>query len=193
MPALVSTKIRGSLVWLGVVPSRELALASVARRSLSLTFAGPEGEDHGGLTRASCSRVSTQYRRGTEIRNTRQLCLMSEEEMADIAAAIGVPRFDPTWAGATMVLAGIPDLSHLPPSTRLQFDGGATVTVDMMNAPCHLPGPGIEVAAPGSGSKFKAAAKNRRGVTAWVEREGLVTVGDVVSVHVPGQRAWLPG
>lgn len=191
MPALVSTEVHNRVVWLGVVPSRELALASVARPSLSLTFAGPEGEDHAGLTRASCSRVSIQYRRGTEIRNTRQLCLMSEEETADIAIGIDVPLFDPAWAGATMVLAGIPDFSNLPPSTRLQFDGGATVTVDMMNAPCNLPARNIEAVAPGSGSRFKAAAKDRRGVTAWVEREGIVALGDGVSVHIPSQRPWL--
>ncbi|MEM6942014.1 MAG: hypothetical protein AAF509_18060 [Pseudomonadota bacterium] len=35
-------------------------------------------------------------------------------------------------------------------------------------------------------------AEGRRGVTAWVEREGMLRVGDTLRLHVPGQRAWQP-
>jgi hypothetical protein len=84
----------------------------------------------------------------------------------------------------------LPDFTHLPPSSRLQFDGGATLVVDMENRPCQLPAKGIEERFPGHGAKFKAAAKGRRGVTAWVEREGVLRVGMGVTLHVPDQRAW---
>jgi hypothetical protein len=88
------------------------------------------------------------------------------------------------------VISGIPDFSHLPPSSRLQVDGGATLVLDMENRPCTLPAKGIEALHPGYGAKFKPAAKDRRGVTAWVEREGVLRLGAKVRLHVPDQRAW---
>lgn len=190
MPALKPIQITGKVTWLGVVPARDLALASRPRDSLRLTFSGPDGEDHGGLTRPSCVRVKAQYRTGTTIRNTRQLSLVSAEDLSAISSKMEIVVFDPAWIGATMVISGIPDFTFLPPSSRLQFDGGATITVDMENRACTLPIPVIEADAPGHGRAFKAAAKGRRGVTAWVEREGVVRLGDTVSVHVPDQRAW---
>ena len=190
MPALKATKIAGKIVWLGHVANRDAALASEPLESMELTFAGPKGEDHGGLTRASCSRVISQYPRGTEIRNVRQLSMVSAEQLAEIAAALDVEAFNPGWIGASVVIDGIPDFSHLPPSSRLQAPSGATVTVDMQNRPCHLPAPVIEADAPGKGKGFKTAAQGKRGVTAWVEREGRLHLGDTLTLHIPDQRAW---
>ena len=190
MPALKPLNLTGQIVWIGHVPDREAALASTAQDEMALSFAGPAGEDHGGLTRPSCSRVISQYPRGTEIKNTRQLSVVSAEELAQIAEEMGVDTLDPWLVGATMVLSGIPDFSHLPPSSRLQIANGATLTVDMQNRPCHLPAAEIDVPHPGKGRTFKAAAQGLRGVTAWVEREGTARVGDIVTVHVPDQRAW---
>jgi hypothetical protein len=193
MPALKPTDHHGRIVWLGTVPDRDAQLASVPRETLRLRFAGPEGEAHGGITRPSCSRVVAQHPRGTEIRNVRQLCIMSAEELSEIAQGIGTDRFDPAWAGATLVLEGIADLSHLPPSARLQGPDGATVVVDMQNRPCHLPAAVIEADAPGHGRAFKTAAKGRRGVTAWVEREGVLRLGESMRLHLPDQRPWHGG
>ncbi|WP_298359937.1 MOSC domain-containing protein [uncultured Litoreibacter sp.] len=192
MPALIKTEFSGKIVWLGRVPDRESALRSQPMEVTQATFAGLDGEDHGGLTRASCSRVVTQYPKGTEIRNTRQICIVSAEEMAEVAAAIGVEAFNPEWCGAGVVIEGIPDFTHIPPSSRLQSESGATLTVDMENQPCHLPAPVIDTDAPGHGKGFKAAAKDKRGVTAWVEREGVLKLGDTVTLHVPAQRGWQP-
>ena len=139
-------------------------------------FAGAEGEVHGGLTRPACSRVSAQYARDTEIRNVRQFSVLSAEELALIAAQMGLAALDPGLLGASLVIAGIPDFSHLPPSSRLQADSGATLVVDMANRPCTVPAKGIEAAHPGHGARFKPAAVGRRGVTAWVEREGVLRV-----------------
>ena len=195
MPALKPTDIVGRVVWLGLVPDREAALESTALEAMDLSFAGPVAgtiaEAHGGLTRPSCSRVIAQHPRGTEIRNARQLSVLAQEELEAIAAAMGLDRLDPALAGATLVLSGIPDLTHLPPSSRLQCERtGATIVVDMENRPCHLPAKTIEAAAPGHGRAFKAAAEGRRGVVAWVEREGGLRLGDAVRLHVPDQRAW---
>ncbi len=190
MPALMPTDHFGTIAWLGRVDDREAALASRPLDRLRATFAGPEGEAHGGLTRRSCSRVSAQYPRDTEIRNTRQFAILSTEELTMIAAAMGLEQLDPALVGASMVLSGIPDFSHIPPSARLQGEGGATLVVDMQNRPCVLPGREIEAAHPGKGRFFKGAAEGRRGITAWVEREGTFALGERVRLHVPDQRAW---
>ena len=192
MPALKPTGRTGKIVWLGTVPDRNAALASMSTKALELTFAGPAGEDHGGLTRASCERVTAQYPEGTEIRNTRQLSIVSHEELLAIAEEMEIERLDPSWVGASMVVEGIPDFSHLPPSSRLQGPSGATLTIDMQNRPCVLPHSVINSAFPGKGNRFKAAAKGRRGVTAWVEREGTIRLDEEVTLHIPDQRAWQP-
>lgn len=192
MPALTPTEIIGEVTWIGRVSDRGASLKSQSMDSADLTFAGIQGEAHGGLTRPSCSRVVSQYPKGTEIRNVRQLSVLSAEELAEIATACGLSVLDPAMAGASLVIRGIPDFTHVPPSSRLQFASGATIVVDMENRPCHLPAKEINADHPGAGDRFKAAAKGKRGVTAWVEREGMVSVGDSVRLHVADQRAWRP-
>ena len=190
MSALKPTKFIGKITWLGIVANRDAALESASLPSLRASFAGPEGEAHGGLTRPSCSRVLGQYPRNTEIRNTRQFSVLSAEDLAAIAAEMGLDSLDPALVGATMVIEGIPDFSHLPPSSRLQGENGATLVVDMNNRPCTLPARPIETRHPGFGKAFKPAAAGRRGVTAWVEREGTFTLGEAVRLHVPDQPVW---
>lgn len=183
----------GRITWAGTVPDRDAALPSVASGRLTLTFAGPQGEAHGGETRPSCSRVTMLYPRGTPIRNVRQLTVVSAEELAAIAADMGLPSLDPRLLGATLVVEGIPDLTHLPPSSRLQGPDGATLVVDMENLPCTLVSREIEAVHPGFGKAWKPAAGGRRGVTAWVEREGTLGMGDSLALFLPVQRAWAPG
>lgn len=190
MPALIPTAFSGLITWLGTVPDREAALEATPREVLMARFEGPEDEAHGGLTRPSCSRVLKLYKRNTPIRNTRQFSILSAEDLAATAAAMGMDRLDPALLGATMVIEGIPDLSHLPPSSRLQADGGATLVVDMENRPCVLPAKPIEAAHPGFGKRFKTAAKGRRGITAWVEAEGMLRLGQRIVLHVPDQPVW---
>lgn len=193
MPALKPTDYQAEVVWLGRVETDDrTALMASSVDHLELTFAGLANSVHGGATRPSCSRVTAQYPKGTEIRNTRQLSIISSEELADIAAKIGVEALDPARLGATIVLRGIPDFTFVPPSSRLQNAAGVTLTVDMENRPCHLPARSLETVHPGQGKGFKTAAVHRRGVTAWVEREGTVSVGDILRLHVPDQRAWAP-
>jgi hypothetical protein len=190
MPALMPTNFYATITWLGLVGDREAALESRAVDQITALFSGPVGEAHGGLTRPSDSRVLAQYKRGTPIRNTRQFSILSAEDLAVIAAKMGVESLDGALVGATMVVQGIPDFTHIPPSSRLQNEAGATLTIDMENRPCVLPAKPIEAAHEGFGAKFKAAAKGRRGVTAWVEREGVFRVGDRLRLHVPDQPVW---
>lgn len=190
MSALKPTDFVGRITWLGTVADRAAALESAAQARLVATFAGPEGEAHGGLTRPACSRVAALYKRNTDIRNTRQFTLLSAEELAETAAAMGIAALDPALVGATMVIEGIPDFSHLPPSSRLQGQSGATLVVDMNNRPCTLPARPIETRHPGLGKRYKPAAQGRRGVTAWVEREGVFALGDTVRLYIPDQPVW---
>jgi hypothetical protein len=165
---MVKTEFTGRVVWLGrqAVPVKDLVITAEPMTEMALSFAGPPGEVHGGETRPSCSRVTGLYPRGTTIRNVRQLCVVSAEEMAAVAADLGLESFDYAWVGASVVVEGIPDFTHLPPSSRLQGPDGVTLVVDMENLPCQEPAVTIEKVRPGQGKGFKAAAKGRRGVTA---------------------------
>jgi len=192
MPALKPTSFSGKITFLGRVPHRDAAeIETEALTEMPLNFAGFESEIHAGLTRPSCSRVVSQYPRGTEIRNVRQISIVSAEEMAEIADAMRLAMLDPLWLGASVVVSGLPDFSHLPPSSRLQSQDGVTLTVDMQNRPCHLPAKTIAQVHPEESKAFKAAAKGKRGVTAWVERPGTLRLGDTLTLHVPDQRAWM--
>jgi hypothetical protein len=191
MPALIPTAFEGRITWLGYVPQRERAeIETVALAEMQLGFGGFADDCHAGETRPSCSRVTAQYPRGTTIRNTRQVSLVAAEELAEIAAALGLDHVEPAWVGASVVVQGIPDLSHLPPSARLQGPDGVTLTVDMQNRPCRFPAKTIESARPGHGKRFKEVAEGRRGVTAWVERPGVLRLGEGLRLHVPDQRPW---
>ena len=193
MPALKSTHYTAEIVWLGAVMTDDRQeLMAPSREVLELTFEGVAGAFHAGLTRPSCSRVKTQYPKGTAIKNERQLCIVSQEELDVIAAEMGIEAIDPVRVGATMVIKGIPDFTHVSPSSRLQAPSGATVTVDMENRPCVFPSKSLEVVHPGQGVQFKPAAKNRRGVCAWVAAEGQVAVGDTLTLHIPDQPVWAP-
>ncbi len=188
MPALKPTTYEAEIVWLGTVPSG--TIRATAQDSLTLSFDGPAGEDHGGRTRKSCVRVSAQHPEGTEIANVRQLSVLSQEELDEIAKDCGLEAIDPVWLGATLVVKGLPDFSHVPPASRLQGPDGATIIIDMENRPCRYPGDEIELDRPGHGKAFKAAAKGKRGVTAWVERPGVMRIGQKLRLHVPDQPVW---
>ncbi|MCH2165220.1 MAG: MOSC domain-containing protein [Marinovum sp.] len=190
MPALKPTQFLAKITWLGRVANSDETLRAEALEAADLTFAGIDGECHGGLTRPACVRVRAQHSKGTEIRNVRQLSVLSQEELDAIAETMGLDAIDPAWVGASLVVSGIPDFTHVPPSSRLQAPSGACITLDMENRPCVLPGRVIDVDAPGYGPKFKRAAQNRRGVTASVERPGPIAIGDEMRLSIPDQDVW---
>ena len=193
MPALMPTEYTARITWLGRVVADGGTMRSETLNEVMAVFGGFAGEAHFGVTRPSCVRVRSQHKQGTTINNVRQLSVMSAEEIAHIAENMGLEGIDPTLLGASLILEGIADFTHVPPSSRLQSDTtGATLMVDMVNRPCVLPGREIEVEHEGFGVKFKPAADGKRGVTASVEREGLLKIGDVMRLHIPDQRSWLP-
>ena len=190
MALMTKATFQGRVDTLFSKPSRDDGFEKPERESLNLLFSGPEGDCHAGLTRASDSRTLPIYARNIEIRNVRQLTLISVEEMEEVALAMNLDAIDPSWLGANLLARGIPDLTLLPPSTRLQFPSGATVVVDMENLPCTQVSKVITKSHPAEGPDFVKAAKHKRGVTAWVEREGLVQRGDAITVWLPPQRLY---
>lgn len=190
---LTPTDIYGTVAGLYINRDREAGLQSEAVDAIAATWEGFAGEAHGGLTRPSCSRVLRQYpTRGTEIRNTRQLSILSVEELAEIARRLEIPKLRPEWVGANLVIEGIADLTMLPPSSRLVFEGGASIVVDIENGPCKFPAEIIERHHPGHGTAFATRARGLRGVVAWVERPGRIETGERARLHIPPQRIYAP-
>ncbi len=192
MPALKQTSYTATIRWLGYVPDRAQGLRAQPLAQMALDLGGYAPEAHAGQTRPACSRVKALYRGGATIRNTRQLTLVSTDEMALIAADMGLERIAPEWLGASAVIDGIPDFSNIPPSSRLCAQGGPSLVADMQNRPCSWPAKEIEREAPGKGHLFKKAARGRRGITAWVEHAGDLTIGAALTLFVPDQHPWQP-
>lgn len=192
MPTLEPTQFVGRIEWLGMSDGATETLCSNALERMDLGFHGLTGARHEGENRASCVRVSQLYEQGTEIRNVRQLTILSGEELDGIAADMGLEALEPGLAGANIVVRGIPDFTHVPPSARLQGPDGVTLTIDMENLPCVYPAREMETEHPGHGNAFLTVAKGRRGVTAWVERPGTLRIGDELRLFTPAQRAWRP-
>ncbi len=162
-------------------------LVSTRVEEVRATLEGLEGDRHAGFTRRADARVP-QYPRGTEIHNSRQVSLVAEEELAAIAAKMGVPVIEPEWIGANLVLRGISNLSTLPPMTRISFPALATIALEGENHPCVYPGKAIQshyMERPGIGKQFPKAAYHLRGVVGWVERAGMIRAGDTARIDVP--------
>jgi len=169
-----------------VAPDRD-AIEAQRQPAITLTMVGVEGDRHAGVTMLSGGRTP-YYPRGTEIRNSRQVSLVSVEELGAVAASMRVPTIEPEWLGANVLLEGIPSLSILPPSTRLFFESGAVLVVEGENGPCTIAGAAIQAAYPeveGLAPLFPKAAIHKRGIVAWVERPGLIAQGDSARAEIP--------
>ncbi|MGD9915327.1 MAG: MOSC domain-containing protein [Rhizobiaceae bacterium] len=192
-----------------VVPARKLAarvggLYVAAGKSfvttpvdaLELGFDGISGDVHAGATRRSGGR-EPWYRRGTPMRNERQLSIVAADELAVVAGRMGLAEIRPEWIGANLVLDGIHRLSMLPAGTLLFFAGGATVKVDFQNAPCRLAGRSVAENAgmadrEAGALRFAKEAKRLRGLVGWVEKPGRITAGEAISVRIPEQWIYRP-
>ena len=126
-----------------LVSEPHIAPLSAPRDKVRVTWEGFEGDRHAGLTVKSKGRTP-HYPRGVEVRNTRQVSIVSAEELAAVAEELGVPRVLPDWLGANLMLSGIPSLSLLPPGTRLFFSGDASLVVEAENHPCTVAGEVIQ-------------------------------------------------
>ena len=85
----------GRVLTLLASPQRESGLEKHEVNAIELVFAGIVNDCHGGLTRHSDSRMLKQFKRGTTVKNARQVSILSTEELADIATAMGIPELKP--------------------------------------------------------------------------------------------------
>jgi MOSC domain-containing protein YiiM len=184
---VVAIKLTGKVLgaYLGQDPH---SLVTTRQPQVKVTLEGFEGDKHAGITRPSDGRTP-HYPRGTEIRNDRQVAIVSIEELDQVAREMGLPQILPEWLGANLLLGDIPKLTRLPPSTRLFFSQGAVLVVEHENLPCSGPGRVIQnqYARNDLESLFPHAALHRRGLVACVEKTGIICEGDAVRVEIPEQ------
>jgi hypothetical protein len=186
-------KLKGKVEQVLAATGRNFASQPVDQ--LSLTMEGIEDDFHSGITRKSGGR-EPWYPRGTVMRNERQVSILSVEELDEIARGLSLDSVQPGWLGANLVFSGIPNMSFLPPRTQLFFEGDVTLRVDGYNAPCRLSGGEVargSGAEPGEGGDytrsdlalaFKSAADMKRGLVAWVEKEGVIRPGETVTARI---------
>jgi hypothetical protein len=162
--------------------------------ALEVDLRGIPGDRHYGFTRQAGAR-ERWYEAGTEMRSGRQLSIVSAEELAEIARRMELPRIDPGWIGANVVVSGIPDFTRLPWGTRLFCGDGAVLVNEGDNAPCRFAGAEIARHFPDREKLdilFPKAAIFLRGIVASVERAGAVAPGPL-KVKVPEQKLWTGG
>jgi len=159
--------------------------------SVEVTEAGFVGDRHAGLTRKADVRTPDAAR-GTPVRNTRQVSLVAEEELAEIARRLDLPAVEPEWLGANLCLRGIDGLTELAPGSRLTFGQGVVIVIDSENNPCTGPGKAIEEHYPtrqGLASQFPKQAIHLRGLVGWVAAGGQIAVGDRAEWRPPDDAA----
>jgi hypothetical protein len=160
---------------------------------IELDFDGIVGDYHHGSTRKSGGR-EPWYERGTVMRNERHVSILSQEELAQIAADLKLDVLDAGRIGANFVTSGIPDLSRIPPRTQFFFPSGAVIRIDGYNAPCKISGKSLQNA---HGDRediefgFVKAAKSSRGVVGWVERPGIIKIDDEIKVRIWPQELYV--
>jgi len=182
--AQLSGKVEG--VFIARIPE---SMVSERRPQVQVTFEGFVGDRHAGMVMRTGGR-NPRYPRGTEIRNSRQVSICSQEELEQIAANLSIPMVQSEWLGANLTLSGIPRLTLLPPSTRLYFANGVTLAVEAENLPCTHAGEVIQEHYPdilNLAARFPKAAMHLRGVVAWVEKPGVIREGETVQVEIPKQ------
>lgn len=179
----MSKQAIGRLEAILVKPEDEGAKSS-PRESVEVGWGGFPGDKHFGDTMPAGSSQKP-YPKGTEVRNTRQVSIVSVEELQEIADELGVPKIEPEWVGANMLVSGIDKLTSLPPGSRLHFEHGVGLVVEGDNSPCTTAGGEIQENYPdvaGITTAFPKKAIGKRGLVAWVERPGRLSTGEEVSV-----------
>lgn len=175
-------KIQGIVKYVFVMEPGKSPISTL-RDQLRLIPEGIEGDTHAGITMTSGSE---------EIRNTRQVSLVSVDDLEDIAQAMDLPSIEAGWIGANLLIDGIPDLSKLPSGVRLLFDRGAVLVVSEENTPCTSAGRAVQERYPDKpklSTLFPKAALGKRGLLAWVEHPGEIQIGDKVSAQLPSETA----
>lgn len=139
---------RVAKVLVGVNPN---SLVTSRREIIEVVPGGIIGDKHFGLTRGLDVRDRQNLKefgikpdKGIEVYNWRKWSAVSMEELAVIAAKLGIPSLSPALLGANLCFEGIPTFTQLPKGTMMYFpDGEVVLTVEDVNQPCVNPGQAI--------------------------------------------------
>jgi hypothetical protein len=174
---------------------------------------GIRGDRHTGLLRHLSVRdtqlLGFGLSKGMPLAPTRQVSIVSVEEIREIEAELKAPGFmTPGVLGENLLVSGIPRLSSLPSGTQLcfhRFEKGqkmirtAVIWVTAENMPCIIAGREVEeemrkagIDAKDTAYKFVRAAKGRRGVVGFVYSSGTIKTGDFITALIPHQRLYEP-
>ena len=154
---------------------------------LRFELEGIEGDRHFGHVRYSSGREKKYYSNQTLTRNNRQWSGVSTEEIEIIKSEMQLPEVLPEWLGANLLVSGIPNFSKLPPLSHLMIgDDKTCLVVFEENGPCIYPDKVInENVEIKSKKSFPKAARGLRGVVGWIDKAGLIKVGDKIVVLIP--------
>jgi hypothetical protein len=166
------------------------------RGEIALAPEGIPGDRHATALRPATAR-DPWLPRGLQLRNDRQISMLSVEDLAQIAAALDLAQVAPELVGANIVVEGLDRFSRIPAGAHLafggawggqgRFDGAAILKAEAYNHPCR--GPGRRLAAayarPDLEFAFPKAARSLRGLVLSVSLAGVIRAGDQVVVVPP--------
>jgi len=182
--------LTGKVTQVLITPTKD-KFVTTSVQEVETTFDGFPEDRHSGNLRKSGGREKAQYKSGTTIRNNRQWSALSEEELLMIADKMGVDEVKAEWVGANIIFEGIPGFSKLPPLTHIIINPESPDFVCLIlfeeNGPCQHPNRVIAEKTKGQNwkSTFMVAAKGLRGTVGWVDKPGIICVGDEVRVMIP--------
>jgi hypothetical protein len=105
MSLLTKLSFTGNVDSLLLRPLRDGGFEKAPHGNMQLAFSGPVGDCHRGELRKSDSRTLALHKRGIDIRNVRQVTIVSREELAALAQRLEVPHIEASWIGANIVAA----------------------------------------------------------------------------------------
>ena len=153
---------------------------------LQILLDGIKYDRHFGKTRNADVRTARLLSKGIETANLRAVTIISQEELLEISAEMGVETL-PDDLEANITLSGLPDLTKVPAGSFLRFPRNAILYVTSENLPCVVVSQNMMKRAvkKETALRFAKAAYGKRGLTALVFAAGLIKEGDEVEVLYP--------
>jgi MOSC domain-containing protein YiiM len=153
----------------------------------AFSFEGILGDRHLGLTYHAKTN-HPEFKGKIEVKNTRQISMMSVEELALIADELGVSEIKAEWIYTNILVSGIPHLSQIPAGARFFFSGGLILFNEGENFPCNTAATIVQQQYPqieGIQQRFIKAAFHKRGLLAWVEHPEKLKIDSDFEVALP--------
>ena len=157
------------------------------------------GDRHRGMYKFVGAQESHIAPKGSYIPNFRQITIVSQEELAEIALLLEINRVEPEALSANIKLWGIPNFTGITKTGDwyLRFrshrdnEVGAILRLMGENRPCVVAGANLEdlhPELPGLKSAWVKPALGKRGQVAIVYRPGIIREQSIIELvpHQPG-------